>query len=146
MRTLNKNKQKMYYANQDRDVPIYETDDDGNILYFEDAEGNKYPYDTGETKPGYSDAVEFFANISNKLDEVKWAEYGIDNSANYAQIVADKGKLPLKSGSVIWKKSQVGYQDLAKTVVDETTSDYVVKGVADEGLSVDLFLLQKRVK
>lgn len=146
MRTLKKNKQKMYYANQDKEVPIYETDENGNILYFEDEEGNKYPLDTGETKIGYSTPVEFSANISNKLDEVRWAEYGIDNSANYAQIVADKGKIPLKAGSVVWKKSKVGYQDLAETVVDETTSDYVVKGVADEGLSVDLFLLQKRVK
>ena len=146
MRTLNKNKQKMYYANQDKIVPVYETDEKGNILYFEDEEGNKYPLETGETKIGYSIPVEFSANISNKLDEVSWAEYGIDNSANYAQIVADKGKIPLKVGSIIWKKSRVGYLDLAETIVDEITSDYTVKGVADEGLSVDLFLLQKRVK
>ena len=138
MRTLNKNTQKMYYANQDRVVPIYE--------YYEDEDGNMIPLDAGETKLVYGEPIEFSANISNKLDEVRWAEYGIDNSANYAQIVADKGKIPLKAGSVVWKKSKVGYQDLAETLVDETTSDYVIKGVADEGLSVDLFLLQKRVK
>ena len=138
MRTLNKNKQKMYYANQDKEVPITET-------YYDD-EGNAYELDTGETELVYGEPIEFEANISNKLDEVRWAEYGIDNSANYAQIVADKGKIPLKAGSVVWKKSKVGYQDLAETLVDETTSDHVVKGVADEGLSVDLFLLQKRVK
>ena len=138
MRTLNKNKQTLYYANQDKEVPITET-------YYDD-EGNAYELDTGETELVYGEPIEFSANISNKLDEVRWAEYGIDNSANYAQIVADKGKIPLKVGSIIWKKSIVGYLDLAETIVDEITSDYTVKGVADEGLSVDLFLLQKRVK
>ena len=52
----------------------------------------------------------------------------------------------LKAGSVIWKKSEVGYKDDVKTIVDETTADYTVKGIADEGMSEDLFLLQRNVK
>ena len=138
MRTLNKNTQKMYYANQDRVVPIYE--------YYEDEEGNLIPLDTGETKLVYGEPIEFKANISNKLNEVKWAEYGIDESTNYAQIVVSKGSVPLKVGSIIWKKSEIGYEDLEKKIVDENTSDYVVKGVADDGLTEDWYLLKKRVK
>ena len=33
-----------------------------------------------------------------------------------------------------------------KTIIDETSCDYIVKGVADEGLTADLFLLQKNVR
>lgn len=138
MRTLNKNKQRLFYANQDRIVPIYE--------YYEDEEGNLIPLDTGETKLVYGEPVEFFANISNKLNEVKWAEYGIDESTNYAQIVVSKGSVPLKVGSIIWKKSEIRYENTEENIVDENTSDYVVKGVADEGLTEDWYLLKKVVK
>ena len=143
MMVLEANQQKMYYSLQGEKVPIYETDDDGNIIYDE-ATGE--PLEAGDYITGYSQPVSFFANINNKLNEVVWQDYGIDNSTNYAQIVASKGELPLKAGSVIWKKSEVGYKDDDKTIVDETTADYTVKGIADEGMSEDLFLLQRNVK
>ena len=88
----------------------------------------------------------FYSSISNKLSEVLIKEFGIDNSTNFVQIVADKGKLPLKVGALIWKKSEVRYRDKDKTLIDDTSCDYIVKGIADEGLTVDLFLLQKNVK
>ena len=144
--TLQANKQKMRYSLQGEKVPIYETDEDGNIIYYEDADGNRIPLETGEYETGYSKPVSFFANINNKLNEVVWQDYGIDNSTNYAQIVASKDELPLKVGSVIWKKSEVCYKDDDRTIVDETTADYTVKGIADEGMSEDLFLLQRNVK
>ena len=146
MMTLQANKQKMRYSLQGEKVPIYETDEDGNIIYYEDADGNRIPLETGEYETGYSKPVSFFANINNKLNEVVWQDYGIDNSTNYAQIVASKDELPLKVGSVIWKKSEVCYKDDDRTIVDETTADYTVKGIADEGMSEDLFLLQRNVK
>ena len=146
MMTLQANKQEMKYSLQDGQVPIYETDDDGNIIYYTDSEGNQIPIETGEYTTGYSQPVSFFANISNKLNEVVWQDYGVDNSTNFAQLITSKGELPLKAGSVIWKKSEVGYKDGEKTIVDETTADYIVKGVADEGISEDLFLLQRNVK
>lgn len=146
MRTSHKNTQRMYYALQIGEVPVYQTDADGNIMYYVDSDGNKIPLETGETELGYGEPVEFLANINNKLDEVAWREYGIDNSANYAQIVVSKDELPLKAGSVIWKKSEIRYKDENKTIVNVSTADYVVKGVADEGLTEDLFLLKRNVK
>lgn len=146
MRTLRKNTQRMYYALQIGEAPVYQTDADGNIMYYVDSDGNKIPLETGETELGYGEPVEFLANINNKLDEVAWREYGIDNSANYAQIVVSKDELPLKAGSVIWKKSEIRYKDENKTIVNVSTADYVVKGVADEGLTEDLFLLKRNVK
>ena len=146
MMTLQSNKQAMKYSLQGERVPIYETDENGNIIYYTDSDGNKIPMETGESTTGYLEPVHFFANINNKLNELVWQDYGIDDSTNYAQIVASKGELPLKAGSVIWKKSEVGYKDDEKTIVDETTADYTVKGIADEVMSEDLFLLQRNVK
>lgn len=146
MRTLLKNQQTMKYALLLGTFPIYERDEYGEIIYYTDGEGNRIPLETGESEERYSEPVEFGANINNKLDEVAWTEYGIDNSTNFAQIVTEKGVLPIKAGSVIWKKSEVLYKDEEETVPDETTADYIVKGVADEGLSVDLFLLQRNLK
>ena len=146
MLTLASNKQSMKYSLQGERVPIYETDENGNIVYYTDSDGNKIPIETGEYTTGYLKPIPFLANINNKLNEVVWQDYGIDDSTNYAQIVTSKSELPLKVGSVIWKKSEVGYKDDENTIVDETTADYTVKGIADEGMSEDLFLLQRNVK
>lgn len=143
MRTLRRNKQSMKYSLQISEVPIYQTDEDGNIIYYTDDDGNKIPLETGETRIGYSKPVPFSANINNKLDEVTWREYGVDDTTKFAQIVVQKNSLPLQVGSIIWKKSEVEYKD---GIIDETSCDYTVKGVADEGLSVDLFLLQRNLK
>lgn len=143
MMTLLQNQQKMKYSLPLENIPIYERDEEGNIIYYEDSEGNRIPYDTGERETGYTEPVSFFACISNKLNEVVWKDYGIDNSTNYAQIIVPKGSIGLKLGAIVWKKSDVGFT--ASGIIDETTADYTVKGIADEGLSEDLFLLRRNV-
>ena len=140
---LDINKQKMKYSRQGQRIKVYERDDEGNIRYYIDGDGNKIPLIADE-KIGFSEPVEFWANISNKLSEVLVKEFGIDDSSTYVQIVTDKGYLPIKAGDMVWKKSEVGYD--SDGLVDSTTADYICKGVADEGLTVDLFLLQKVVK
>lgn len=140
---LDINKQKMQYSRQGQRVIIYERDDDGNVKYYVDTDGNKIPL-VADEKIGFSEPVEFRANISNKLSEVLVKEFGIDDSSTYVQIVTDKGYLPLKSGDIVWKQSKVEHD--SDGLADPLTADYTVKGVADEGLTVDLFLLQKVVK
>lgn len=139
---LDINKQKMFYAKQIGQVPVYDTDEDGNLKYI-DVDGNKVPIETGEYTTGYDVPVPFYSSISNKLSESLIKEFGVDNSTNFVQIVDDKGNLPLSVGDLVWKKSAVQYK---AAMVDKTSCDYIVKGVADEGLTVDLFLLQKNVK
>lgn len=139
---LDINKQEMKYSRQGEKVTIYDRDENGEIKYIE-MDGERIPVVLRETT-GYSEPVLFSANISNKLSEVLVKEFGIDDSSSYCQIVTDKGYLPIKAGDVIWKKSEVGRDD--DGFVDNKTADYVVKGVADEGLTADLFLLQKTVK
>lgn len=140
---LDINKQLMKYSQHGQKVTIYEKDDDGNIKYYVDGDGNKIPLIADE-KVGFSEPKEFYANISNKLSEVLVKEFGVDDSSTYVQIVTDKGYLSLNAGDVVWKKSEIVYDE--DGLVDSTTADYEVKGVADEGLTVDLFLLQKVVK
>lgn len=137
------NKQKMKYALQGQRIHIYDRDSEGNILYYTTTDGKKVPLIKREVI-GYSEPVDFKANISNKLSEAIIKEFGIDDSTTYVQIVTKKNELPLKVGDYVWKKSSVGKD--SDGIVDVTTADYVVKGVADEGLTVDLFLLQKNVQ
>lgn len=139
---LDINRQKMFYAKQIGQVPVYDTDEEGNLKYI-DVDGKKFPIETGEYTTGYDVPVPFYSSISNKLSESLIKEFGVDNSTNFVQIVDDKGKLPLSVGDLVWKKSAVQYK---AAMVDKTSCDYIVKGVADEGLTVDLFLLQKNVK
>lgn len=142
---LDINKQKMIYALKDGRTPVYQLNKDGSIKYII-VDGEEVPVETGEYTTGYKKPVVFYSSISNKLSEALIKEFGIDNSTNFVQIVEDKGKLPLDVGSLVWKKSEVRYKDKDKTIIDETSCDYIVKGVADEGLTADLFLLQKNVR
>ena len=152
---LDANKQQMKYSLQGQKITIYKKDEDGNIQYegYTDSDGNFIPYldVNGEKIPiilkevvGYSEPKIFKANISNKLSEVLIREFGVDDSSSYCQIVTDKGYLPLDVGDLVWKKSKV--ETDKDGLVDKNSADYIVKGVADEGLTVDLFLLQKIVR
>lgn len=126
MRTLKKNKQKMYYALQSGQVPIYETDENGNILYYTDNDGNQYPMETGETEIGYDSVVEFYGNIAMSSGEAEAKEYGIDVSQYDAVLIVEKGKLPIDETSLIWFQEEVGYKDAAKTIVDGNTATFRV--------------------
>ena len=152
---LDANKQQMKYSLQGQKITIYKKDEDGNIQYegYTDSDGNFIPYldVNGDKIPiilkevvGYSEPKIFKANISNKLSEVLIREFGVDDSSIYCQIVTDKGYLPLDVGALVWKKSNV--ETDKDGLVDKNSADYIVKGVADEGLTVDLFLLQKIVR
>lgn len=152
---LDANKQQMKYSLQGQKITIYKKDEDGNIQYegYTDSDGNFIPYldVNGDKIPiilkevvGYSEPKIFKANISNKLSEVLIREFGVDDSSSYCQIVTDKCYLPLDVGDLVWKKSNV--ETDKDGLVDKNSADYIVKGVADEGLTVDLFLLQKIVR
>lgn len=136
MRTLRKNKQKMYYALQVGEVPIYETDEYGNVLYTDDGT----PIETGEYEIGYASPVEFYGNIAMSGGESEAVEYGIDVSAYDSVLVVEKNSLPIDETSLIWFESEVGYKDAAGTIVDGDTADYVVKKV-NQSLNVSKYIL-----
>lgn len=141
MIALNRNKQKMYYSIPSGTEPIYETDDDGNIITFTDDDGNEYNMETGENYTSYGEAVEFSANITGHIKSVIMRSFGADNSDNYAILWCSKGMLPFTIGTVIWRNSEVTYND--DGTPDASNADYVIRGILDEQLNEDMYLLTK---
>ena len=135
MRTLKKNKQNLYYANQDREVPIYEE--------YEDEDGNTYPIDTGETRLVYGEPIPFRGNIAMSGGEVEAQEFGLDISAYEAILVLSKNTLPITETSLIWYENapQIG----ADGFVDEFSADYKIVKISPS-LNYDKFVLKKVVK
>lgn len=145
MRTLRKNQQKMKYALQDAEIPVYERDEDGNILYYEDSEGNKMPLEKGETEIGYSKPVEFMSSIAMSGGEAEAEEYGLSISDYNATLLCEKGVYPIVEGSLIWTKSEVGYKDANNEITDPASADYsVVK--CSESLNFVRYVLKAVVK
>ena len=135
MRTLNKNKQTLYYANQDKIVPIYEeyTDDDGNT----------YPLDTGETKLVYGEPIKFKGNIAMSGGETEAQEFGLDISSYEAILIAPKNTLRISETSLIWHTTTPTKDNEGNT--DEYSADYRIVKISPS-LNFDKYVLQKVVK
>lgn len=157
MRTLLKNQQKMRYAIQIGEVPIYNRDEngeiiyesyedsEGNIIYILDDDGNKIPQETGEYEIGYSNVVEFLSSIAMSGGEAEAQEFGLSISDYNATLLCEKNAVPIVEGSLIWTKSEVGYKDAGNTVVDGNTADYRVIKVS-ESLNFVKYVLKALVK
>lgn len=145
MRTLRKNQQPMKYALQNAEIPIYQTDEDGNIIYYEDSEGNKIPLETGETEIGYSEPVDFMSSLAMSGGEAEAQEYGLSVSDYNATLLCQKGACPIVEGSLIWTKSEVGYKDTNNEIIDPVSADYKVIKVS-ESLNFVKYVLKAIVK
>lgn len=146
MRTCQKNKQKMFYALYAKSEIVYELDENGNkIVDYVDSEGNEYYRESGTNRDIYHTPVEFYASISGNLNEVQAREYGLDQTSIYSKLCTTKGLLPaeLSFGTKIWKNNEIKWLDSAQTIPDPDTADYTIKGILDEFLGHDWFLLQR---
>ena len=141
MRTLRKNAQKLFCSNLIGTAPVYETDEDENIKYYEDSEGNRYPLDTGETELIYSTPVEFFANISMSGGEAEAVEYGLSTADYQAVMVLSKCSAPLKEGTLIWHTSPVEYEYDGSEIEVEVNGE-MVKTAAPKAVSSDYMVLK----
>ena len=128
MRMMNRNKQNLYYTLQDREVPIYETDEDGDIRYIE-IDGQQIPVETGQTELGYSEPIKMLANIAFETNETTAQEFGVDVSDYDAIVVFRKNEYPLTETSRIWFESTPRYKDVSETIVDGDSADYQVVSV-----------------
>lgn len=142
MRCLKKNRQAMFYSLYKSAEPIYEKDEDGNIKYME-IDGVQVPIEVGTREAHYDTPVEFKANIHSELNEMHLKSYGVDQSSIYSEIIVEKGKLPLKIGTIIWRESEIIYEDEEQTTPKQSSADYTVKGVMTEALHEDYYLLQR---
>ena len=134
----------MKYSLQDGRVPIYERDENGDIVYIE-VDGEKIPVETGEYETGYSAPVDFMGNISMSGGEAEAKEFGMDIGDFDAVIVLEKDAVPLTETSIIWHTSPVKYKDEQNTIVDSKSADYAVKRVSPS-LNFTKVLLQRIVK
>lgn len=130
MRTVRKNKQKMYYSLLIGAKDKYKLDKDGNkIVDYIDDDGTIYYRLTGGEELEYSNPVEFFASISFGGSDADVTPFGISNADYDATIVTKDDALPIDETSLIWVTSEVKYLDQDETIVDVSTADYSVKKV-----------------
>ena len=131
---LDINKQAMKYSLQEQTITIYERDDEGNILYYTDNDGNPYLDNDGnkipkvlEEKTGFSEPIDFRANISFSGGEAELKEYGFNTADFDAILLTDRNMLPIQKGDLIWLDSKPTYTD--DSLVDETSADFTIVGI-----------------
>lgn len=142
--TLKKNKQKLHYALFKGQMPIYQKDEDGNIIYI-DVDGELIPVETGETKPCYYKPVLFYSNISMSGGDAEAREFGIDESEYSAIMITGKEELPLKTDSVIWFETEPDPIERPDGNFDMRPCDYQIVKIS-ESLNYVKYVLQKNVK
>lgn len=85
MRSLNRNKRKIYYALYERDEPILD----------------EYGNESGESESIYGDAVELMANVSAASGEDMAQAFG--NFTNYSRVLCvSDTSCPLDEQSIVW--------------------------------------------
>lgn len=127
MRTLRKNKQRIYYSLLLGEEPIYLLDKDGNKIIDKVKDDGTILYKmNGRTNLIYSIPVEFYGNIAFGSGEVTEAEFGIDVSKYDAILVVSKNEVPITETSLLWFETEPTYKDDEKTVVDVSKADYKV--------------------
>lgn len=139
--SLKKNRQKMLYARRGQKVTVYERDENGEPKFYETDDGEKIYFT--KTVIGFSEPVEFAANIAFSGGEARSMEYGFNSSDFDAIIVMDKGGIQFEKGDIIWFESTVSYKSDGQ--IDETSADFTVVGVKP-GLESIKYVLKAVVK
>lgn len=129
LRTARKNKVRLFYSLQGEDIPVYETDSDGNIVY-EEIDGQLIPVETGDFHTGYKPPVEFFGNLSFYTGWNYPGVWGVTLNNADAILLMDKNELPIDETSRIWLKSEPVYfvnewKSVQKDYVD-TSGRYLI--------------------
>ena len=132
----------MWYALRDTEIPVYERDENGNVIYI-DVDGVQVAVEAGGTDTGYGSLTEFYGNIAMSGGESQAAEFGLDLSQYSAVLVVPRGLLPIDETSVIWHTTEPKIN--GDGMVDEHTADYTVVKCSPS-INVDKYILQKVVK
>lgn len=135
MRTLNRNKQKMFYSLYLGETPIYDS--------YIDADGVEHKIDTGEKKSSYSMPTVFYGNIAMSGGESEAVEFGLNLADYQAVLIMAKNTLPIDETSLIWLNTTPQYN--TDGTPDQYTADYSVVKVSPS-LNVDKYVLKKVVK
>ena len=126
MRTLARNKVRIFYANYRDKVPL--RDEYGNL--------------TGEYDIAYDNPVEIKANVSAARGEATTRQFGDDEGYDRV-IVLDDPKLPIAVTSILWIDT---LPEIAEDGSTDTPHDYIVKQVATSLNSVSIAVSKVNVR
>ena len=126
MRTLTRNKIRIYYANYRNKTPI--RDEYGNL--------------TGEYKITYENPVVVMANVSAARGESTTRQFGEDVSYDRI-IVLDDPSFPIAETSILWIDA---LPEIAEDGRTSTPHDYIVKQVAPSLNSVSIAVSKVTVR
>lgn len=129
MRTSLRVKQHMFYALKGEPQPIYERDENGNIIYLIQG-GEQIPIETGEKTNGIEEPVEIYNSIGSQLTQDEIEAFGVQGRT-LASMTYRVGEYPFKIGTLIWLNSEVKRTE--KGEVDEGSADFVVAGINTTG-------------
>ena len=126
MRTLHRNKIRIFYANYRDKIPL--RDEYGNL--------------TGEYDIVYDNPVEIRANVSAARGEATTRQCGDDESYDRV-IVLDDPRLPIAVTSVLWIDT---LPEIAEDGSTNTPHDYIVKQVAPSLNSISIAVSKVNVR
>ena len=126
MRTLARNKIRIFYANYSDKIPI--RDEYGNL--------------TGEYHLSYDKPVQIMANVSAARGEATTRQFGDDESYDRV-IVLDDPRLPIAVTSILWIDTP---PEIAEDGSTKTPHDYIVKQVATSLNSVSIAVSKVNVR
>lgn len=126
MRTLARNKIRIYYANYRDKEPL--KDEYGNL--------------TGEYKISYTNPSVVYANVSAARGEATTRQFGDDEGYDRV-IVLDDPKFPITATSILWIDT---LPEIAKDGSTDTPHDYIVKQVATSLNSVSIAVSKVNVR
>ena len=118
MRTLNRNKIRIYYANYRDKIPL--RDEYGNM--------------TGEYKILYDNPIAIMANVSAARGEATTRQFGDDEGYDRI-LVLDDPNFPITVTSILWIDTP---PEISKDGSTDTPHDYIVKQVATSLNSVSI--------
>lgn len=147
MRTLNRNQQKLYYAELIGSEVIYALDEHGNkkVAYVDYTETPPVTYyeELGSTEKHYSAPVPIEANIAQSNGDMVEREYGLSEGSYAAILVTEKDKYPITKTCLIWHTSEPQVDD--KGYALPTSADYTILSI-NKSLNVDKYILGKVIK
>ena len=126
MRTLHRNKIRIFYANYHDKIPL--RDEYGNL--------------TGEYEISYHNPIEITANVSAARGEATTRQFGDDESYDRI-IVLDDPKFPIAVTSILWIDT---LPEIAEDGSTDTPHDYIVKQVAISLNSVSIAVSKVNVR
>ena len=124
MRSLERNKQKLYYATYHDKTVVYQTDADGNIVYV-DIDGVQVPIEISANEAGYSAPVLFKANISAGRGSSDDDVFG--KNLDYTRAITSCDMtLPITNTSKIWFETEPVLNDDGSANADSADYDVVL--------------------